>query len=68
MEELKPWYMSRTIWGGLVAAGAAFGGLFGLSLEGADQAALTEALLQAVGAAGAVVAILGRLAATSRVF
>jgi len=68
MDPIKPWYMSRSIWGGLVAAGASLGSLFGLTLETGDQLILTEALLQAIGALGAAAAVYGRFAATSRLF
>ncbi|VVT14257.1 hypothetical protein [Rhizobium sp. EC-SD404] len=68
MDPIKPWYMSRSIWGGLIAAAASLGSLFGMTLETGDQAILTEALLQAVSALGAAAAIYGRFAATSRLF
>ena len=63
MTEEKPWYQSRSIWGGIVALAAAIAGLFGIPLDAATHEALTVALTSAAAAVGAVVAILGRLAA-----
>ncbi|KQT54242.1 hypothetical protein ASG43_01025 [Aureimonas sp. Leaf454] len=63
MDEMKSWYRSKTIWGGIVALLAAMGGLVGLDLDAAEGSALTLALTQAASAIGAIVAILGRLEA-----
>ncbi|MEP2943576.1 MAG: hypothetical protein ABJ081_07710 [Hyphomicrobiales bacterium] len=63
MNETKPWYFSRTVWGALIAIAASIGGAFGIMLGEVDQSALTDAILQMVGAVGAVVALYGRLSA-----
>jgi hypothetical protein len=68
MNEMKPWYMSKSIWGGLVAAAASLGALMGMPVGPAEQQELTEAVLQAVGAGGALLAILGRITASERLF
>lgn len=59
----KPWYQSKTVWGGLVALGAAIAGLGGLHVAPATQDAVATALLDTAAAIGALVAIYGRLAA-----
>ena len=64
MNDEKPWYLSRTIWGSLVAVAAAIGGMAGIPLDGAAQGEIADAMVQIVGAAGALVAIYGRIAAT----
>lgn len=64
MDETKPWYLSRTVWGALIAIAASVGGAFGIMLGEVEQSTLTDAILQIVGAAGAVVALYGRLAAS----
>ena len=64
MIDEKPWYLSRTIWGSLVAVAAAVAGLAGIPLNGAEQAQIADAMVQIVGAVGALVAIYGRIAAT----
>ena len=63
MNEDKPWYQSRGVWGGIVALVAALTGLFGVTLDAATHEALTVSLTSAAAAIGAVVAIIGRLAA-----
>jgi len=63
MVEEKPWYASRTIWGALVAVAASLAGLAGNTVGAADQAQIADALVQAIGAGGALLAIYGRLAA-----
>ncbi|WP_099865109.1 hypothetical protein [Pararhizobium haloflavum] len=68
MDDIKPWYLSKTIWGGLVAIAASVGSLLGVPVEPGDQAALSDAIITTVGAAGAVLTVVGRIAATSRIF
>jgi hypothetical protein len=67
MREDKPWYLSKTIWSGLVTMAAAFAGLAGAPVAGLDHAALTETILQAVSALSGLFAIFGRLSATARI-
>jgi len=64
MIDEKPWYLSRTIWGSLIAVAAALGSILGISLDQTVQAELADIVVQMAGAAGALVAIYGRLAAT----
>ena len=64
MVEEKPWYMSKTIWGSLVSVAAALAGALGIAVDTGSQQAIAEAAVQIVGAAGALVAIYGRLGAT----
>lgn len=67
MQDEKHWYQSKTIWGGLVALGAALGGLFGVEIDAASNEALVAALTNAAAAIGAVVAIIGRLDAVKAI-
>ncbi|WP_173931147.1 hypothetical protein [Chelativorans sp. Marseille-P2723] len=67
MTELKPWYLSRTIWASLVTIGAGLGGIFGLPASEIDNAALVDTLLQAITAASGLIAIFGRLKASARI-
>ena len=64
MVDEKPWFMSKTIWGSLISVAAALVSTLGISLDGAVQVAITDAIVQMIGAAGALLAIYGRLAAT----
>jgi hypothetical protein len=67
MEQAKAWYRSRTIWASIVTVLAALGALTGMPISEAEQALLTETVLQAVTAIGGLVAIVGRLVAKSRI-
>lgn len=67
MDPVKPWYRSRTIWASLVTVAAALAALAGIPLAEADQAMLTETILQTVTAVGGLVALVGRLVAKSRI-
>lgn len=64
MSDHKPWYLSKTIWGALVAILATLGSMIGLEIDQPSQATLVDATLQIVTAAGAVIALFGRLVAT----
>ena len=59
-QPVKPWYQSRSVWGGLAAVAAALGTLFGLDI---DTPALTEILLALGGVIGGAVAVYGRVKA-----
>ncbi len=67
MNDEKPWYLSRTVWAGLVALLLSAAGAFGVATQAVDQSALTEVLMQLASAAAGVVAVIGRLRATSRI-
>jgi len=64
MIDEKAWYQSKTIWGSLVAVAAALAGTVGLSIDGQSQSAISDAILQVIAAAGALISIYGRLTAT----
>ncbi len=67
MNTSKPWYLSRTIWASIITIATASGSFFGLPFSGVDDAALTDAVLQVIAAVSGVVAILGRVSATTRI-
>jgi len=67
MTEDKPWYLSRTIWAGLVALFLSLAGAFGFISGTVDHGALTDVLLQLATAIAGLVTIFGRLGATSRI-
>ena len=67
MTNSKPWYLSRTIWASLITIVTAAAGILGLPVAGLDNVALTETLLQAITAISGLVAIFGRLGASSRI-
>ena len=67
MTETKPWYLSRTIWASLITVATALAGILGLPVEGLDNSALTDTLLQALAAIAGLVAIFGRLSAKNHI-
>lgn len=67
MNELKPWYLSKTIWSSLIAVAAAVLAAFGVDLDEPAQRELAEAGLQLVTVAASLFAIFGRLVATSEI-
>lgn len=62
----KGWYLSRTVWGGVLAVAASVLNLAGIEISGADQAELADRVTALLAAAGGIVAIAGRLAASRR--
>lgn len=63
----KPWYLSRTVWAGLVALVLSLAGIFGLATDAVDQGARTDILLQLATAVAGAIAVIGRIGATSRI-
>lgn len=63
MNDTKPWYMSRTVWGALVAIAASIGGAFGIMISEIEQVEIADTILQIVGAVGGFLALFGRLSA-----
>ena len=63
----KPWYSSRSVWGGVVAAVCGLLPLLGVGVDPATQGAIADVVVQATGVVGAVAAVVFRLRATKRV-
>lgn len=67
MTDEKPWWQSKTVWGGAVAVLASVAAIFGKVIDPAAQASAVEALVQIAVACGGLVAILGRLSAGTKI-
>lgn len=67
MTTTKPWYFSRTIWASAVTIAVSVGGLVGLPVANIDGGAVTDSLLQALTAVSGLIALFGRMSATSRI-
>lgn len=67
MDDSKGWYSSRTIWGGIIAVGAAIAGAFGYTVSDVDQSQLMEIVSTVAAALGGVVAIWGRITASKSI-
>ena len=64
---MKAWYQSKTIWGALTAVLAPLLQVVGLNLPGGFENELVEGLVTVAGGVGGLVALYGRLAATSAI-
>ena len=67
MEETKKWYMSKSVWGGMIAVAAAVAGAFGFSIGVEEQSILAESAVAVAGIVGAVVAVVGRVKASKKI-
>ena len=69
--QAKPWYASKTIWGGIIALIAAVFSLFGHQIDPETQKFLTDQSVQiataVAAAAGGILAIYGRVKADKKV-
>lgn len=64
----KSWYQSRAVWGGIVSIAFSVAGLFGHDVSGkVDQATVANALVTLGAAVGGVLAIYGRIKATTKI-
>ena len=66
MEDVKQWYLSKTVWGALVAILASLLPTMGMGLDAAAQGQLADDLVALAGAIGGLIAIYGRLTAEKR--
>ena len=66
MDEIKPWYLSRTVWASVVAILAGACGVVGVPSEVVADPELVDAILRVVAAVAAIVSLFGRLKAKSR--
>jgi len=67
MEETKPWYQSKTIWSSIVVLMSVIAGTVGYDISQAEQIEITELILAAVSAAGALAAIVSRKLAIKKI-
>lgn len=67
MYDLKNWYHSKTIWGALVAVGASALKVAGIDIPAGDQGTVVDSLVNIAGAVGGLLAVYGRLTATSAI-
>lgn len=62
-EQDKPWWASKTVWGGATAIISGIAGLFGYVLSADEQEAVTAAAVALASAIGGILAIYGRIKA-----
>ena len=67
MTDTKPWWQSKGVWGGLVAAAAGLAGLLGFHIPEGEIQTLTDAVLSGVTAVAGAFAVYGRVVAGSKI-
>lgn len=67
MEDVKHWYLSKTIWGAILAMVASIFQVAGLQIGLADQSAVADAAVSIAGALGSLIAVYGRVTATTAI-
>ena len=67
MDNTKAWYQSKTVWGALIAVLAPLLHMVGLNLPTGFETELAEGLATVAGAVGGLIALYGRLSATSAI-
>lgn len=67
MDETKSWYMSKTVWGGLIAVAAGAAGAFGYTIAPDDQAQIVDAVVVVATVVGGLLAVFGRVKASKAV-
>ena len=65
--DVKHWYKSKTIWGGVIAVGAGVAGLFGFHFDASLQQMVVENGFSLASAVGGAIAIFGRVKATTTI-
>jgi hypothetical protein len=59
----KPWYQSKTVWGGLIAIAASLAHGAGIDIGSAEQGQIADLAATLAGTLGGLVAIYGRVTA-----
>jgi hypothetical protein len=62
----KPWYQSKTVWGGFITVLAIIAGQFGILIDGNIQQQLIDLFLNGAALLGSALAIYGRLKAVTK--
>ena len=66
MDDIKQWYVSKTVWGALIAILASLLQAAGIELDPATRGDMADNAVALAGAIGGLVAIYGRLTAEKR--
>lgn len=67
VEGVKAWYQSKTVWGALIAVAASVLQVAGIDFGVAEQGQLADIAVTLAGAVGGLLALYGRLVATSSI-
>jgi hypothetical protein len=67
MIDIKPWYLSRTIWASIVTVLLATASAGGVPVDRIEQSELVDLLLQMAAIGAGLVTLYGRLVARNRI-
>ena len=67
MNDTQKWYVSRGVWGGIIAASAGLASLFGYNLGADLQGDLVEWSVALAGVLGGALALIGRVKASKTI-
>jgi uncharacterized membrane protein len=67
MQDVKPWYLSKTIIGAVITVLALVAGVFGYGIGPEEQAAIADYIVTLGGVVGGLLAIYGRVKADKAV-
>lgn len=67
IETAKPWWQSKTVWGGAIAVAAGVAGAFGFSIGPDEQEALAAAIVGVASGVGGLLSIYGRIKANKAI-
>lgn len=67
MDDVKPWYQSKTVIASIVAVVAVIAGYFGYDIGGAEQAGLVESITSGIAVVGGLLAAFFRITATKQI-
>ncbi|EJN01422.1 hypothetical protein [Phyllobacterium sp. YR531] len=65
MTNEKSWFASKTIWASIATIGLSCSGFLSGTLESVDQASISETMIEFLTAISGVVALFGRISATT---
>jgi len=66
MDETKPWYLSKTVWGAVVTMVIGVLAVFGFGKLEGEQESVTELVMQLVTVIAGIVALIGRITAKTK--
>lgn len=66
MNEQKPWYASKGVWGGLIAALVGLLSLFGIHIPEGEVQTITDTVMSIVTSGAGLLAVYGRVVAKTK--
>jgi hypothetical protein len=67
MNDNKAWYLSKTVWSGIIAALAGMAGLFGWTIPAGEVQNITEYVVSGIVTVAGLLGVYGRVKATKKV-